>query len=525
MLSKINLQVSAILFSLSIILVNSILVNSTWAAPSRKTKPPLIKSLTLIDAISKRPIAGYNPIKSGTVINLATLSTKYINIKANINTKTTKSVRFRMNKGKNVTSTKAPFALAGNKKGEVPNFNPALGLNSLQATPFSLASLKGKKGKNLVLQFTVVNQAFGSNASAAGGVDSISNGVGGTEPSGTVGSGNVVSGPKVTVPVIPMIPAPAIPFLAEWKANMTTFGAQLCNQQNIFDLTTSEGSVWYYDGLRVYRQISNFTNDPSWDACAGYVKNDVYLPYVLGLGRYNDGHVAGNIPGRRIFAEGLYLDFQKTGDPQSAEAIRALATKSSTAYTGGSASPEFSPETAYIIQAYLFAEQLGVALKPQLDKSVNFSLGHLEKLTDGSADFTQPYQLGLTFEALIQYYDRTRDKRIPAAIKKAADLLFADAWNPATGAFYYIKCKSTSANPECSQSDTVAPDLNLLIAPAYAWLWRMTGDSKYLDQADAIWTGGVSAGPSFLVYGKQYSQNYRWSFEYVRYRSAGGSLY
>lgn len=484
-------------YSLISFLIFAAFDNSCIAAPRKKTPMPQIKNFSLIDAISRKPISGFNPIKQGALINLARLPTRYINIRANVDSKVTKSVRFRANKGKAISAIKSPFIVAGNLKGKTPNFIPVIGSNKLEATPFGQSGLKGKRGKTLVLQFTISNKLSS------------------TDPSGSDGSNSGGGGVQV----------PTIPLLEQWQTNMLNYGAKLCNQQNIFNLTTSEGSVWYYDGLRVYRQISDYTNDPAWDACAGYVKNDVYLPYVLGLGRYNDGHVAGNVPGRRIFAQGLFMDFQKTADPQSAAAIRAMATKSSTAYTGGSADPALSPETAYIIEAYLLAEQLGVPLKLQLDKSVNFALGHLEKLTNGTADSTQPYQLGLTFEALIRYFDRTRDKRILPAIRKAADSLFADAWNSAGRSFYYIRCKSTSVNPECSQSDLLAPDLNLLIAPAYAWLWRMTGENRYLEQADAIWSGGVAKGQDFLVYGKQFSQNYRWSFDFVKFRSASGPLY
>src|SRR5207249_10848792 len=37
-----------------------------------------------------------------------------------------------------------------------------------------------------------------------------------------------------------------------------------------------------------------------------------------------------------------------------------------------------------------------------------------------------------------------------------------------------------------------APDLNLLIAPAFAWLYKQTGDVTYRDRADAIFVGGVT---------------------------------
>jgi hypothetical protein len=60
----------------------------------------------------------------------------------------------------------------------------------------------------------------------------------------------------------------------------------------------------------------------------------------------------------------------------------------------------------------------------------------------------------------------------------------------------------------------------------YAWLYQQTGSTKYRDMADTLFEGGVKGawimpgcdictdwGPA-----KQYNQNYRWSFDYVKWR-------
>ena len=58
-------------------------------------------------------------------------------------------------------------------------------------------------------------------------------------------------------------------------------------------------------------------------------------------------------------------------------------------------------------------------------------------------------------------------------------------------------------------------DLNLLIAPAYAWLFKQTGTVTYRDKANALFAGGTKA---YLGDGKHFNQNYRWSFKYVEWR-------
>jgi hypothetical protein len=120
-----------------------------------------------------------------------------------------------------------------------------------------------------------------------------------------------------------------------------------------------------------------------------------------------------------------------------------------------------------------------------------------------------PFMVGLTMEALINYYEKTGDVRIPTQIRLAADGLWSTAWVPASSSFYY----------ESAGDQTVGiADLNLLIAPAYAWLWQKTGAAKYLQSGDQVFAGGVLYANFWS--GKQFSQNYRWSFDYVNWRSA-----
>ena len=80
------------------------------------------------------------------------------------------------------------------------------------------------------------------------------------------------------------ISAANIPGLPEWEANMVSQGRALCNPAKIAELSTWEGNVWYYDGMRVFRQIADYTGDASWNDCVRYVR-DVYRPYVLNAGK------------------------------------------------------------------------------------------------------------------------------------------------------------------------------------------------------------------------------------------------
>ena len=59
-------------------------------------------------------------------------------------------------------------------------------------------------------------------------------------------------------------------------------------------------------------------------------------------------------------------------------------------------------------------------------------------------------------------------------------------------------------------------NLNLLIAPVYAWLYMRTADTIYRDRGDKVFAGGVKK--AWLHGDKQFKQNYHWSFDYVKWR-------
>jgi hypothetical protein len=98
---------------------------------------------------------------------------------------------------------------------------------------------------------------------------------------------------------------------------MKKYGTKMCNQATIEALSTWEGNIWYYDGIRTYYQMAEYLNDPTWGTtCAQYVKN-VYRPYVLASN--------GGVPGWRVFPRGLLMDWQKTGDTDSQNAVNLLS--------------------------------------------------------------------------------------------------------------------------------------------------------------------------------------------------------
>lgn len=302
-------------------------------------------------------------------------------------------------------------------------------------------------------------------------------------------------------------PAPNLASKARWESNMLSIGSKFCNRALLEQLSTWEGSVWYYDGIRVYQQIAKYTNNSDWLDCAALVRN-IYRPYVL--------NNQGKIGGWRVFADGLLEDWRKTGDPLSRSAVQQLATNSPFAPQSGGADPELSRETAYLIGAYLAASEVGSPQSSRLSTAVNYAIGHLKRWRLGQTQYVKPFMMALTFESLINYERSSGDSRVLPEIRAAADWL-SNRWQRNQGAFPYILCSTQAASPECSSADNEdSADLNLLIAPVYGWLYLKTGDESYRKLGDEIFNAGVDR--AWLGNGKQFSQNYRWSFSYLRWR-------
>jgi hypothetical protein len=311
----------------------------------------------------------------------------------------------------------------------------------------------------------------------------------------------VVDNPPAPLTRQAIASVPPIPSLAQWQSDMLTYGRTHCV---VTEMGWYEPWVWYYDGTRVYSQIRDYTQDLSWDTCV-QMNLHFYRDYIVSNG--------GIGLGWRNFPHGSYLDYVRTGDPLSKQAVFDLSDTSVYSNIMSSAGSTLLRETSYSLQAKVLAKKLGdPAANP--DAYADALFGILDQWFVSQTDlFRKPFMLGLAMAALIEYYDYSKDVRAPAMVQTIADWLWAHAWVPEFQSFYY----------ENANGYGPAPDLNLLIGPAYAWLWGMTGDPKYQQQADTIFQAGVKL--AWLGGGKQFSQNCRWSFDFVRWRSDPNSVF
>jgi hypothetical protein len=315
-------------------------------------------------------------------------------------------------------------------------------------------------------------------------------------------------------PVVVAAEEPPIPMLEQWQQQMVQFGATHCQT---IQSSSTPGNVKldavYYDGERVYYQIADYTNDSKWLACAQAAESV-----------YRDGYLAPNnyqAAGWMVFPHGLWKDYLRTQDGTSRDALIALSQNAAFSQDwfalGELSDPALSREVAYNLQSKILAHELGVSNEAGMHRLAQESFNHMDSwFVSKSAPYIRPFMVALTSEALIMYYNKTGDSRVLPTLQMAWDYLWNCCWLPGgLNSFMYTD------RPHPTGGQEPAPDLNMLIAPVFGWLYNQTGATKWRDRGDQIFMGGVQN--AYLYQGKQFNQNYRYSFDYIAYRNKTGS--
>jgi hypothetical protein len=139
---------------------------------------PAVVSFTLMDADTDTPLL--DPMNGGSTINLGTLPTRNLNVRANVNAAPIGSVRFAYDGNSTArTENSAPYALAGDTSGDYNAWTPTVGSHSLGATPYAGTGATGAAGTPLTITFTVIDQATAPSMSPSTMVASADPGTGG----------------------------------------------------------------------------------------------------------------------------------------------------------------------------------------------------------------------------------------------------------------------------------------------------------------------------------------------------------
>jgi hypothetical protein len=367
---------------------------------------------------------------------------------------------------------------------------------------------------------------------------------------------------------------PAIPGLSTWQTCMTGTGCPS---------STGGGAYWaanlpslgggcdltecYYDGIRVNENIFKNTGNTAFAlATSGY-----FFQFYNVESPYGVLPQSGAQPGYNIFPDGLALYAARTGDTRGYSGLQAFINGNGNVNGGGGyvkagglIDTTYVRETAYALKVYNVLENAGFPRIYWKGGAVPLQFGPcsgcidlpehtatllIEQLTE-DVDGTnarvlgkQPFMDGLAMEALIQRWQITHDPRIPYVVKREIDDLYANWYNNLSGAGHTLFYNTGLMNgPACSLvsrwfgtfnsgwcgttsagqtgdacNGCAAKVLNNLFAPAFAWYWRICGGcGSYQTEGDDLFSHAIDNSTSS---GKEFSQLYRWSFDYVRWRS------
>jgi hypothetical protein len=135
--------------------------NSSGAAGATVTVPfnvqktasagPSVVSVSLIDAATGQPIAGFNPIANGATIHLGSLPTQQLSIRASTSPSAIGSVHFALDSSFSHDENSAPYELCGDNTA-CPELNVAR-THTLSATAYSGAARSGVAGSPFTITF------------------------------------------------------------------------------------------------------------------------------------------------------------------------------------------------------------------------------------------------------------------------------------------------------------------------------------------------------------------------------------
>ena len=327
--------------------------------------------------------------------------------------------------------------------------------------------------------------------------------------------------PAPSAPPAPQLAEKPIPGLGTWEKAMVALGDKWCryrDQQNAAGSWVTSwgwtGDAWFYDGGRVFENIDSYTaaashaNHPYWQHCAVNIL-DPYASYLIATN--------GAMAGYSIFTYGMAMNYMRTHSQLMRDGIKTLARVGPQHVHVGYIDPGGIRENAYRSNAWMTDEMLGAPRSPLLERNIDKIMGQLNMIGDGKAGAAHPFMTGLGMETLIHWYDLNMaeghpDYRVLPVIKEALDGLWRDSWSPKQNLFLYDRL-------ELPLSTNLAHTaLNNMVSVAYAWYWLQTGDTAERDRGDQAFAHAFDDPESATFSGKQFSQLYEFSFDFVRYR-------
>ena len=327
--------------------------------------------------------------------------------------------------------------------------------------------------------------------------------------------------PAPAAPPRPQLTITKVPGLSTWEKQMVELGDKWCAYRdqrnaagNFVDNWGWTGDAWFYDGGRVFESIDSYT------AAAGHTNHAHWQHCALAiLAPYANYQIARNgaIQGYSMFTYGMAMNYLRTHSQVMRDAINILATVGPQRVSCGSVDPYGIRENAYRSNVWMSNEMLGAPRWPLLQRNIDKLMGNLNMVANGQVGAVHPFMVGLGMDTLIHWYELNLaeghpDYRVLPVIKEALDGLWRDNWLPGQKMFDYNRYILPVNH------DPAYTALNNLVSEAYAWYWLQTGDTVERDRGDLLFQHAFDSPGGYSWSGKQFSQLYEFSFDFVRYR-------
>ncbi|NOK61867.1 MAG: hypothetical protein GFH27_549281n11 [Chloroflexi bacterium AL-W] len=137
--------------------------NARSATPEPTPTPPqvylpMIQSVSLINADTDEPIAGYEALSGEVTLDLATLPTTNLSLRANTEPAQVGSVQFAIDGAVIQTENHSPYVAAGDTNGGqdiLPMLLPAAGTHTVTVTPYTQPRGQGEAGSPLTFELEI----------------------------------------------------------------------------------------------------------------------------------------------------------------------------------------------------------------------------------------------------------------------------------------------------------------------------------------------------------------------------------
>jgi hypothetical protein len=268
--------------------------------------------------------------------------------------------------------------------------------------------------------------------------------------------------------------------------------------------------------------MRKYLDDTVWNNCLVYVANAV-IAYTLNPPPTNPSGT--NAAYYYAYTRGHAAAYAYTRNAQFKEALSRISDITLTfphAYAVGVNFDDRIREQTFSFNRLRYQRKMsGVQTYTEEDYASSL-IAMIDEISNGGTMYTfhQPFLVGVAMQSLVEYYiEDVNDERIPVVIKQYLDKFETDWWDDSVKEYSY---NPEPLGPRCYTGceTTTGSILNGLIAPAYWWIFRMTGDTAYRDFGDYLfeWQSGPmkNNGP---YQAKNWSEMNYWMFDGLDWRT------